>query len=110
MICDKVTYDNRHEAEEAIKGISKDKGPTRSKKRPVRAYQCRGCGKWHLTSEKKKPHAPKSVTVEVHTKDAVPLNKPLKILDLTFRTFGDEMIRGSVLNEVENLTPKTKII
>jgi hypothetical protein len=99
MICGKVTYQNQHEAEDSIKGISKDKGATRSKKYPVRAYFCSDCRGWHLTSDKKKSHAPKSVTVEVHTKDAAPQNKPLKILDLTFRTFGEEMIRGRFANE-----------
>lgn len=50
MQCDKVGYNNRSEAAKEGSGIA------RATHQSMRAYKCKveGCGKWHLSSIKKK--------------------------------------------------------
>lgn len=56
MICFKTAYDTEALAKRAIKEIIKKNQKNekfKPKKQPFRCYECRYCGKWHLTSMKK---------------------------------------------------------
>lgn len=56
-MCDKVTYESFGEAQKALLGFKKGRNYSRRKtssKKPKRAYKCEICGKYHLTSQKKK--------------------------------------------------------
>jgi hypothetical protein len=59
MKCDKVEYESFFEAERTISGFKKGRsygksGRRLATKKPKRAYKCEECGKFHLTSQKKK--------------------------------------------------------
>ncbi len=59
MSCEKVTYDSFNEALSTIHRSKKGRvyGKSRRRlttKRPKRAYKCEVCGKYHITSQKKK--------------------------------------------------------
>ena len=51
MRCDKELYPTKLIAQEAINGIKKHRN---LRKPPVRAYYCKSCDGWHLTSNSKK--------------------------------------------------------
>ena len=58
-LCEKVTYDSFNEAmsraQSSKKGRSYGKtGRRLATKKPKRAYKCPVCGKFHITSQKKK--------------------------------------------------------
>ena len=58
-MCDKVTYESFNEAKRALSGFKKGRAYGKSKRRlatkkPKRAYKCEMCGKYHITSQKKK--------------------------------------------------------
>ena len=84
MICGKVPYSSRQEAEQAISGIKRKSAfKKRSKKKPVQPYHCDDCKAWHVTSNKKKPKIIKPSTFEVSSV-VKQNNRTLKIQDLTF--------------------------
>jgi hypothetical protein len=66
MKCVKVTYESFFDAVRAVhafkKGRSYGKGKRRlATKKPKRAYKCEVCGKYHITSMKKKDYVPKTI-------------------------------------------------
>jgi hypothetical protein len=94
MACDKVSYSNKQDALNSISGIQRRF--MRTKRKPVQAYNCDQCGGWHITSNRVRPHLPKSITKELHTSD--PRREcPLKIIDLTWHGFNNTMARLCVL-------------
>ena len=46
-------YKTEAAAESAMRGIVRDPR-LRTGKQPSRAYECPGCGRWHLTSKRRK--------------------------------------------------------
>jgi hypothetical protein len=83
MSCGKTIYSTQLIAEEAVRGIRKDRRAHHSKKKPCTTYFCADCKAWHITSNKVKPHAPRSLTVQVNTTKAPDYNRYLKIKDFT---------------------------
>ena len=53
--CDKIGYQHRYQAMDALKGL------TRDKKRSMRMYFCNGCQLYHLTSNQVKSKKRKPV-------------------------------------------------
>ena len=58
-MCEKVTYKTFYEALRVVQGFRKGRKYGKSKRRlstkkPKRAYKCERCGKYHITSQKKK--------------------------------------------------------
>ena len=58
-MCEKVTYETFNEAQKAVQGFKKGRsygksGRRLATKKPKRAYKCEICGKYHITSQKKK--------------------------------------------------------
>jgi len=56
-MCEKTTYTSFFEAEKSLSGFKKGRsytGRRRATKKPKRAYKCEICGKYHITSKKKK--------------------------------------------------------
>lgn len=67
MICGKTIYATSRDAIEAIKGLMKD-NMLKGSKMPSRAYFCDDCQGYHVTTENKKHHIPKSkVPKEIDT-------------------------------------------
>jgi len=54
--CVKQQYETKREALEAISYIKKriKRGVKKSKSKPHRVYECKCCGRWHTTSQKKR--------------------------------------------------------
>lgn len=87
MICGKVIYPSRETAEDAVRGIKKDKRPYASKKKPVTAYYCKACRGFHLTSNKQKLKVKTTTSHDIVTKEhASPHSqRALRIIDYTFK-------------------------
>jgi len=71
MICEKITYETKAEANKAATGLGK------SLKNPFRVYNCDICNKFHLTSIKKKKLLPKSKKLKKYKE--VVLDQEIKI-------------------------------
>jgi hypothetical protein len=50
-VCEKIQYNSKQDALDAVTGMQKAKRGIRvSKDQPVTAYRCNECGKWHVAS------------------------------------------------------------
>ena len=66
-MCDKRVYETRQLANDAIAGFNNDVRPTRSNKKPTKAYYCEHCEGYHLYTEGKKNGSRKDhVSKEFH--------------------------------------------
>lgn len=66
MICGKVIYKSKSDANYAMKGANKDRRPGQSINRLSTIYYCEDCKGWHLASKCKKFGSKKKFT-ELHS-------------------------------------------
>ena len=55
-MCEKISYESFFEAEKRLSRFKKGRsytGRRKATKKPKRAYKCKFCGLYHLTSQKK---------------------------------------------------------
>ncbi len=72
MICDKITYASHKLAQDAALGLSNKKG------KGMKAYKCRDCGSYHITTVK--PRKKGMFLKEKYKHDATkPIPKEIKI-------------------------------
>jgi hypothetical protein len=71
MVCDKISYHTKQEAQIVIDGSRKDNRTAQRRRRKLQySYKCTKCGKWHITSQKpsRKRNAfdfkPKAINIE----------------------------------------------
>lgn len=70
IICEKIQYNTRQDAEDAIVGMQKSKRSKNvSKKQPVSAYRCSDCGAWHISSERNGKNKKRKGLIHTHTHD-----------------------------------------